>query len=283
MKKYWKLIMTLCVVTLVGLSIFEFNRSIKQEIIDIAGDKYFFDEDKVDAQYAYSYTFAGEEIKFYLDNYYGLRGSYIMKGDRKISLFTGTNNYHDKELTRMFHIMAFNVDDYDIYENGIYLEPIVLQNDEVKIKLYEFGYNSKVIAVETGSKELNGHTVNQCKGDLSTCRFEMKVDFNELKSLVDSWGETIKRKDELPDNDMYQLIFDISSNYDVYDKHRFNFEKQYYHISEAILNDGSGYVSITSNTVEGYRDDDYHLTKQQMDDFHVFLESCEIIHDENVK
>ena len=82
---------------------------------------------------------------------------------------------------------------------------------------------------------------------------------------------------------LFKLIFDISSNYDVYDKHRFNFEKQYYHISEAILNDGSGYVSITSNTVEGYRDDDYHLTKQQMDDFHAFLESCEIIHDENVK
>lgn len=74
MKKYWKLIMTLCVVTLVGLSIFEFNRSIKQEIIDIAGDKYFFDEDKVDAEYAGSYTFDREEIKFYF--YWGIRSYY---------------------------------------------------------------------------------------------------------------------------------------------------------------------------------------------------------------
>ena len=86
MKKYWKIIITLCVITLTGMRLYEYFRGLKEQFTDVVGEPIEYDEEKADPVYSGSYTFDGKEIQFFLDNYYGLPESYVIKDGKEINI-----------------------------------------------------------------------------------------------------------------------------------------------------------------------------------------------------
>lgn len=274
MKKYWKIIITLCVITIVGLEAYEFYRGLNEQFIDVVGEDYYYDEDKTEIVYVDSYTFDGEEIQFYFDNHYGIRGSYMMKGDRKINLYTQEPDFKSKNLKKIFNAVVMNVDNYDVYADGVLLEPTIIENEKVKIKIYEYDADAYVVAVDAGTQNLNEYSVMECKENRTYCDIEMNMDLDVLQQHIDSW-ERIRRVDELPDNKVTKGLFNVKSKFYVYEYlHEFN--EKHYSFAAGVDENGVAYAAIGGNLNMNLAPR-FRLTKEQYDDFMEFVESCKVI------
>ena len=237
----------------------------KQEIIDIAGDKYFYEEEKADLVYVDSYTFDGKEIEFYFDHYYGLSRSHIIKDGKKINLYDRTD-FKSKDLSKIFHL-EFGSFDMDVYQNGEYIEPTSIENEKMRVYVYEFDTDASIIAFPKGEKTKD-YKVIQCKQNQRICSLEMTMDLNLLQEKIESWDRVL-HIDELPHYSIFQSQFYVKSNFSEY-VYLHTFDNLEYHFSTGMNEDGSGYVEIWGKT-SSYSNPTYRLTKQQMNDFMEFI------------
>lgn len=273
MKKYWKIIITLCVITLTGMRLYEYFRDLKEQFTDVVGEPIEYDEEKADPVYSGSYTFDGKEIQFFLDNYYGLPESYVIKDGKEINIYSNRSDWKSKDQTKILHIQTTNVDNYDVYIDGKLYEPTIIENKNAKLKIYEFDSDAKVVAVPVGKQTFDEYTVIQCKEN-QTCKYEMKIDLNELKQYLDSW-ERIKRVDELPHYTIMKSMFDIRAEFYEYE-YLHGFNQKVYKISGGLDENEVGYIDVWGPTKSNISPA-WRLTKKQFEEFEQYLDSIELV------